>query len=61
MMLKLSSTRRLRNMTPLLTLHHFVHPQWFEVLGGFEKESNIQAYLNWTELAFRCWHCSVVE
>lgn len=40
-------------MTPLFTLHHFVHPQWFEDLGGFEKESNIQAYLDWVELAFR--------
>ena len=38
---------------PLATLHHFVHPQWFEDLGGFEQEANIQHYLQWTELAYR--------
>ncbi len=41
-------------MVPLATLHHFVHPQWFEDLGGFEKEANITHFLSWTELAYRC-------
>jgi hypothetical protein len=25
-------------MEPHVTLHHFVHPAWFERLGGFAKE-----------------------
>ncbi len=40
-------------IVPLATLHHFVHPQWFEDLGGFEKEANIAHYLTWVELAYR--------
>lgn len=30
---------------PYVTLHHFVHPQWFEELGGFTKEENIKIYV----------------
>ena len=26
---------------PMITLHHFAHPQWFEEMGAFEKEENI--------------------
>ncbi len=29
-------------LEPMVTLHHFVHPQWFEELGGFEREENIR-------------------
>lgn len=29
-------------ITLILTLHHFTHPQWWQELGGFEKEENIQ-------------------
>ena len=25
-------------ITPVITLHHFSHPVWFEDIGGFEKE-----------------------
>lgn len=41
-------------MEPLATLHHFVHPQWFEKLGAFEREENIALFLDWTRLAFQC-------
>ena len=30
---------------PLVTLHHFVHPQWFEELGGFTKLENIDLFV----------------
>ncbi len=39
-------------MEPLATLHHFVHPQWFEELGGFEKEENISLFLDWVRIAY---------
>ena len=36
-----------------MTLHHFVHPRWFEALGGFEKEANISFFVQYTQTAFR--------
>ena len=41
-------------MEPLATLHHFVHPEWFERMGAFEKEENIGLFLAWVRLAFKC-------
>ena len=29
---------------PVITLHHFSHPVWFENLGGFYKRSNIKYF-----------------
>ncbi|KAG2486953.1 hypothetical protein HYH03_014450 [Edaphochlamys debaryana] len=40
-------------LEPMVTLHHFVHPEWFQRLGGFEKESNIRYFVEWAEVAFR--------
>lgn len=42
-----------RNMEPFLTLHHFVHPLWFEKLRGFEKEENIKYFVEYAILAFK--------
>lgn len=41
-------------MTPFVTLHHFVHPSWFEALGGFEKETNISYFVQYAQNAYRC-------
>ena len=30
---------------PYVTLHHFVHPQWFDDIGGFEKVENIDRFV----------------
>jgi len=30
---------------PMITLHHFTEPLWFHEAGGFEKEENIQDFL----------------
>lgn len=35
---------------PVVTLHHFTHPQWFEQLGAFEQEENIQYFVNFATL-----------
>jgi beta-glucosidase len=32
------------DITPMITLHHFTHPQWFESKGAFEKEQNIRYF-----------------
>ncbi len=29
-----------RNITPVITLHHFTHPIWFDKKGGFENSEN---------------------
>jgi len=39
-------------ITPMATLHHFVHPQWFEEMGAFEKEENIKYFVNFCSKVF---------
>ena len=40
------------NITPVVTLHHFTHPTWFEKLGAFEKKENINHFIEYSEYAF---------
>ncbi len=35
---------------PLLTIHHFSNPMWFEELGAFTKRENLHYYLDLVEL-----------
>lgn len=42
-----------RGMEPFVTLHHFVHPLWFENLGGFEKSGNIRMFVEYSVAAFK--------
>lgn len=42
-----------RGITPMVTLHHFAHPDWFERLGSFEDERNLQHLVNFTERMFQ--------
>lgn len=37
---------------PMATLHHFVHPQWFEEKGGFLVEENIQYFVRFSQKVF---------
>jgi len=32
-------------ITPMITFHHFTQPIWFDELGGFEKEENINLFV----------------
>ncbi len=34
-------------MTPVVTLHHFSHPQWFEAAGGFTNPANAAYFVNY--------------
>ena len=36
---------RQRGIRPLLTIHHFSNPMWFEKKGGFTKRENLADYL----------------
>lgn len=38
---------------PLLTIHHFTNPMWFEEKGGFSKAENCKYYLRLVRLAVR--------
>ena len=40
-------------LEPMVTLHHFVHPNWFEDLGGFTREANIPIFVEFARTAFR--------
>ena len=40
------------NITPVITLHHFTHPIWFEEMGAFEDDRNIDYFVRFSELVF---------
>ncbi|MGD7706263.1 glycoside hydrolase family 1 protein [Microlunatus sp. Y2014] len=41
---ELTELRR-RGIRPLVTLHHFSHPSWFESIGGFEHADGVTHFL----------------
>ena len=40
------------NIRPVITLHHFTNPLWFDQLEGFEKEENIVHFVSFCKLIF---------
>lgn len=44
---------REKGIRPLLTIHHFTNPMWFEKIGGFTKRENLHYYIELVELAAR--------
>ena len=40
-------------MVPNATLHHFVHPDWWDRMGGFEKAKNIPMFTDFCVLCVR--------
>ena len=40
-----------RNIRPMMTIHHFTNPMWFENKGGWTKRENLKDYLELVELA----------
>ncbi|MBA3751597.1 glycoside hydrolase family 1 protein [Candidatus Dependentiae bacterium] len=47
------------NIIPMVTLHHFVHPQWFEDMGAFEHEENIQYFVRFSQKVFEAFASKV--
>ena len=41
---------------PVITLHHFTNPIWFENLGAFEKEENSKYFINFAKRIFEELH-----
>ncbi len=46
---------------PMVTLHHFTHPLWFEDLGGFEKAENIAHFVEFSEVVFNALQSKVTQ
>lgn len=44
---------RERGIRPLLTIHHFANPMWFERKGGFARRENLGDFLELVELVVR--------
>jgi beta-glucosidase len=49
-----------QDMIPMVTLHHFTHPQWFEEKGAFEHEENITYFVRFCEKVFDAFHEKVL-
>ena len=43
-------TLKEKGIEPLMTIHHFTNPMWFERMGGFTKRENLHYYLELVEL-----------
>ncbi len=46
---ELLSLLRGNGIKPMVTLHHFTHPQWFEEKGEFNKEENLPFFYRFVE------------
>jgi beta-glucosidase len=42
-----------QGIQPMITLHHFTHPIWFEKLGGFAETKNIAHFVKFSETVFK--------
>ena len=56
-----------RNIEPMVTLHHFSHPIWFQDKGGFEVEANVDDWIEFSKKMFEAlgdrvqWWCTINE
>ena len=46
-------------MQPMVTLHHFTHPQWFEQMEAFENDENIELFVDFCRLMFKEFNSKV--
>ena len=46
---------------PLVTLHHFTNPMWFEKMGAFEKRRNVQYFLRFVTRMVQAFGTDVTE
>jgi beta-glucosidase len=50
-----------KGIAPLLTIHHFTNPLWFEEIGGFANPDNIPVFLGFVEYAVKQFGSLVSE
>jgi len=53
-------TLKENNITPIVVLHHYTVPTWFEEIGGFEKQENIHYFVNFAKKMYQALHQDVV-
>ena len=41
-----------RGIRPVVTLHHFSHPDWWEAKGGFADRANLPSFVAYCERVF---------
>ena len=41
-----------RGIRPVVTLHHFSHPDWWEAKGGFAERANLDSFVAYCERVF---------
>lgn len=46
---------------PLVTLHHFTNPMWFEEMGAFEKRRNVQYFMRFVTRMVQAFGADVTE
>ncbi len=46
---------------PLVTLHHFTNPMWFESMGAFEKRGNVQYFMRFVTRMVQAFGADVTE
>ena len=57
----------IQGIQPMVTLHHFTQPLWWDERGGFEKEENIAGWVNFCSMMFEHlsdrveWWCTINE
>ena len=50
-----------RGIRPLMTLHHFTHPLWFEDMGGFTSPDSPEIFMNYVRFAIEAFGDLVSE
>jgi beta-glucosidase len=48
-----------QNITPVITLHHFTNPIWFDEIGGFEDAKNIKYFVSFSNYIFSIYSSKV--
>lgn len=42
-----------KGITPIIVLHHYTHPTWFQTLGGFEKMQNVRYFVRYAQEVYK--------
>ena len=57
---KIVEELRKNGIEPLIVLHHYTVPTWFEELGGFTKEENIKYFVEFAKVMYTALHDKVI-
>lgn len=52
-------TLKENDITPIVVLHHYTIPTWFEEIGGFEKQENIHYFVDFAQTMYQALYKDV--